>query len=256
MELTDQYRVIKYDGGKTGQVDDEVVADYPLTIIVNGEELITLVTSPGAWVELVAGFLRSSGIISNRNELLSLELDSDARFCRVQVPPQTDFSNYNKRYFNTNDDSRRYFVRDALQLKPITSSCKFTVDQLLALSQQLDEQSRTFQVTGAAHSVGLGHGDRMLFRFEDIGRHNALDKVLGYALLNDIPSFDKCVILSGRVAAEMLLKAAHAEIPLVLSRAAPTSLALSIARELGITVVGFARGERLNIYSHEERVVI
>lgn len=257
MNLYDQCRVIKYNQGQIEQVDDVVIADYPLTIILNGQELTTLVCSPGAWPELVVGFLRSSGLINNRQQLLHMNLDQESGYCQVEIPSYSqEIDNSGKRFYNPETNSSLYFIRDASQLKPVLTSAKFTVPELLDLSQQLDEQSRTFQITGAAHSVGMGDKDQLLFRYEDIGRHNALDKVLGYALLNDISSVDKCVILSGRVAAEMLLKAAHAEIPLVLSRAAPTALALRIARELGITVVGFARGDRLNIYCHEWRIAI
>jgi FdhD protein len=91
--------------------------------------------------------------------------------------------------------------------------------------------------------------------YEDIGRHNAVDKVLGYAFLNEINTEDKCLLLSGRVASEILIKAARAHIPVVLSRTAPTGLTIDLAEELNITVVGFARGDRFSVYSHPERVI-
>ena len=96
----------------------------------------------------------------------------------------------------------------------------------------------------------------MICMFEDIGRHNAVDKVLGYAFLHGISSQDKILLLSGRIASEILLKAARAQIPLVLSRSAPTGLTIDLAEELNITVVGFARGKRLSVYTHPERVLL
>jgi len=258
MDLYEHCTVIKYNQGEVQAVDDVVIADYPLTVILNGQELTTLVCSPGAWPELVAGFLCSAGIISRAEEIIAMNIDHQTGFCHIAVASEVGLAagESGRRYFEPQEKTKLYFLRDAAQLKPVVSDCCYTVTELLKLSQQLDEQSNTFQITGAAHSVGLGCREQLLYRYEDIGRHNALDKVLGHALLNHIPTGDKCVILSGRVAAEMLLKAAHAGVPLVLSRAAPTALALNIARELGITVVGFARGQRLNIYCNEARVIL
>jgi FdhD protein len=92
--------------------------------------------------------------------------------------------------------------------------------------------------------------------YEDIGRHNAVDKVLGFAFINNISTDDKCLLLSGRIASEILIKAARGNIPLVLSRSAPTGLTIELADEMDIAVVGFARGQRFSIYSHEEKIII
>ena len=92
--------------------------------------------------------------------------------------------------------------------------------------------------------------------YEDIGRHNAVDKVLGYAFLNNISTSDKCLLISGRVASEILIKAARANIPLLLSRSAPTGLTIELAEEMNIAMVGFARGQRFSIYSHPEKVLM
>jgi len=92
-------------------------------------------------------------------------------------------------------------------------------------------------------------------QYEDIGRHNAVDKILGYIFLNNILPYGKCLLLSGRVASEILIKAARGNIAVVLSRAAPTGLTLELAEELGICVVGFARGKRFSVYTHSEKII-
>jgi FdhD protein len=128
-------------------------------------------------------------------------------------------------------------------------------DQLLHLISLLEEKSVIFRRTGGVHSAALADRNGFLARYEDVGRHNAVDKTLGYALLNRVNPVDKILVLSGRIASEILLKAARSRIPLVLSRSAPTYLAVELAEKLGITVVGFARGDKLNVYSHMQRVL-
>ncbi len=105
------------------------------------------------------------------------------------------------------------------------------------------------------HSAALADANGFLARYEDIGRHNAVDKALGFACLNKIDPEGKILVLSGRIAAEIILKAARSRIPMVLSRSAPTYLAVELAEKLGITVVGFAREDQLNVYSGMERVL-
>jgi len=106
------------------------------------------------------------------------------------------------------------------------------------------------------HGAALANHSGLLFMFEDIGRHNAVDKVLGKAFLNEINTSDKCLLLSGRIASEILIKAARSNIAFILSRSAPTELTIELAEELEIAVVGFARGDHLNIYSHPEKVIM
>jgi FdhD protein len=147
-----------------------------------------------------------------------------------------------------------YFINDARQLKPIEAEVQFTAQHLLNLINTLEERSATFRLTGGVHSAAMADQDEILCMFEDIGRHNAVDKVIGYAFLNEINPGDKCLLLSGRVASEILIKAARAGFPLILSRSAPTELTIEIAEDLNLTVVGFARGKKFTIYSHPERV--
>ena len=118
----------------------------------------------------------------------------------------------------------------------------------------MDASSQTFKQTGGVHSAGLADNQQLLFRFEDIGRHNAVDKVIGQAFLQQIDLSDKCLLLSGRIAAEILIKAARNGIPFLLSRSAPTLKAVEMAEEIGLTVIGFARGQRFNLYCQGEGI--
>jgi FdhD protein len=130
------------------------------------------------------------------------------------------------------------------------------VNELLNIISLLEERSQTFRHTGGVHSAALASRSSLLLMFEDIGRHNAVDKVLGRAFLDELVREDKCLALSGRIASEILIKAVRSHIPVLLSRSAPTDLTLSLAEEFNITIVGFARGQNLNIYTHPERILI
>ena len=148
-----------------------------------------------------------------------------------------------------------HFLNDYEQIQPISNKSSFTVKELLGLAISLNEKAQTFKLTGGVHEAALAHGDHFIAFYEDIGRHNALDRILGYSFLNKIDTSDKVIALSGRIASEMLTKAARIGVSVVVSRSAPTCLSIDLAEQLGITLVGFARGNNLNIYTHPERIL-
>ena len=115
--------------------------------------------------------------------------------------------------------------------------------------------SELFKNTGGVHSVAIYDNERLLTIREDVARHNAMDKSIGYCLLNNIDLKDKIIFVSGRISCEMILKAAKASIPIVVSKSAPTNLSREIAKKLNITLVGFVRGERMNIYTNPQRII-
>jgi FdhD protein len=149
-----------------------------------------------------------------------------------------------------------YFVNDASQLEPVQSEHLFSAVLIPKMIALLEEQSETFRLTGGVHGAALADSENMFVMYEDIGRHNAVDRVLGYAFLNRIDTADKLLLLSGRVSSEILIKAARRGVPLVVSRSAPTKLAVELAEQFGITVVGFARGQQFSIYSHKEKIIL
>lgn len=252
--------IILYNHGVIEHVEDAVVQETPLTLFLNHIELATMVCSPGGYRELGAGFLLSEGLIQKRSDLLEMSCREEEGLLWIETSspvPQTN--NFLRRHIASCCGKSRaglYFINDARQLKPIESEARFEAGHLLKIINSLEDRSSTFHLTGGVHSAALADSAGLLCMYEDIGRHNAVDKVLGYAFLNEIATNDKCLLLSGRVASEILIKAAHASIPLVLSRSAPTGLTIDLAEEMNITVVGFARGQRFSIYSHPERVLL
>jgi len=251
--------IIKYNHGVIEHAEDPVVQENPLTLFLNHVELATMVCSPGGYEELGVGFLLSEGLVQKPADILDISCREEDGLLWIETSspvPQT--SNFLRRHIASCCGKSRaglYFINDARQLKPVESDAQFTAAHLLEIINLLEDKSSTFHLTGGVHSAALADSSGMLCMYEDIGRHNAVDKVLGYAFRNNISTDDKCLLLSGRVASEILIKAARANIPLVLSRSAPTGLTIELADEMNIAVVGFARGQRFSIYSHPEKVV-
>lgn len=259
MALSARRRVEIYQTGGCNNAEVSVVREEPLTVFLNNTELATMICSPSAYKELTVGFLISEGLLHKPEDLKEIRLQEEMGVIWVETnEPVPQTANFLRRHIASCCGKGRaglYFINDAQQLEPIASNQKFKADDLLRLIELLNQGSDTFKLTGGVHSAALGDEKGLVAMYEDIGRHNAVDKVLGHAFLNRVDTSSKCLILSGRIASEILIKGARANIPLILSRSAPTELTLKLADELEITVVGFARGERLTIYTNPERVI-
>lgn len=259
-EVSEIREIIRYQDGIGIKQEDSVVIETPLTIMLNGEELATVVCSPYARKELVVGFLAGEGLIGSLSDLKEYFYREKQEVVWVEtgLPVQEKQENMLRRNFSSCCGKSRptlYFRNDSSQLSPLEGDARFSPGEILGFIKQLDEGSQTFRLTGGVHSAGIAGAQGIIARYEDIGRHNALDRVLGYVILEGVLTPDKAVLLSGRISSEMLIKAARIGTPVVISRSAPTGLAIDIAEDLNMTVIGFARGERMNIYSHPERVV-
>lgn len=252
--------IIAYRQGQVKHQSDAVVYEKPVTLFLNHMELATMICSPGGYAELGTGFLISEGLVKQRSDITNISCREEDGLLWIETScpiPQT--RNFLRRTIASCCGKGRagvYFINDARELEPVQSDTQYTIEQLLHIIAWLEERSLTFRCTGGVHSSALADHSRLLVMFEDIGRHNAVDKVLGHAFLNEIVTEDKCLVLSGRIASEILIKAVRSHVPILLSRSAPTDLTLSLAEEFNITIVGFARGQNLNIYTHPERILM
>lgn len=223
--------------------EDLVVRELGLTIILDGEELTTLRCSPAELEYLALGFLFSEGLVGGRDEVKGIAVDEQKGVARVETGRAQ-----NKRRISPGATSTR-------KLTKIDSPLRVTAVRVLALVRRFQDRSRLFRETGGAHSAALCSDKRILVFSEDIGRSNALDKVLGRCLLDGIPAADRIVITSGRVSSLTVLKVSSLAVPILVSRSAPTDLGVRLARDLGITLVGFARGDKMNVYTAGWRIV-
>jgi FdhD protein len=144
---------------------------------------------------------------------------------------------------------------DAILSQKIESEVRLEAERIVKIVQQVQSASILYRSTGGVHGAALCTPEELLFFSEDIGRHNAIDKVVGRCLLSDIPTEDKIIVTSGRISSAVLLKIVKSAIPVLISRSAPTTEAVRFADKFGITLIGFVRGKRFNIYSHDWRVL-
>ncbi|NLW91961.1 MAG: formate dehydrogenase accessory sulfurtransferase FdhD [Syntrophomonadaceae bacterium] len=258
-KLTVKRKADVYERGQVVNKEVSVVCEEPLTVFLNNAELATMICSPSAYQELTVGFLISEGLLQKPEDLVEIRLQEEMGVIWVEtaepVPQTANFLRRNIASCCGKGRAGLYFINDAQQLEAVKSAKQFKAEDLVHLISLLDKGSDIFKLTGGVHSAALGDEKGLVAMYEDIGRHNAVDKVLGHAFLNRVDTSSKCLILSGRIASEILIKGARANIPLILSRSAPTELTLKLAEELEISVVGFARGEKLTIYTNPERVI-
>jgi FdhD protein len=250
---------------------DAVAAEEPLELRVNGSALAVTMRTPGDDVELAHGFLLSEGVIGLREDV------GTARFCAGKGPdgqntynvldltlapgvPDPDPGVERNFYTTSSCGVCGKAALDAVRLKtrypPTGDPVTITVGTLAALPAALREKQRVFDTTGGLHAAGLfdADGTALVVR-EDIGRHNAVDKVLGWALLNDrIPLHGTVLMVSGRASFELVQKAAMAGIPFLAAVSAPSSLAVDLAAEQGVTLAGFVRDGAMNLYTHPHRI--
>ena len=257
---TIDYSVIKVMGHQVSVTEDVVVREIPLTIYYNDEELITVLCSPSLIEELSVGFLLMEGFIRDSTDLYGLQYEPENSLIRLKGKKcAVQKKLMSKRYLSACCGKSRtsfYFANDAILAKPQQSRMRIELEEVYGYADYLESHLPLFRATGGVHSGGIGASGKVLCTAFDIGRHNVLDKLSGYIFRTGIAPSDHVVFFSGRVSSEILLKVAKMNIPILIARSAPTDLALSLAEDLKITLVGFARHQRLNVYTCPERIII
>lgn len=257
-DVSSNQSIIRYENGQLFATEDFYVTEFPLTIMFNGEEFATIICSPTNMEELVLGFLASEGAILKRDELKSIQIDDSKGFAHVELTKSLGdrFEYSTKRMIASCCGKSRefYFHNDAAIAKTSMSKIELHPQQILRMMTQLQSASVIFKQTGGLHNAAISDGNTFFEHRQDIGRHNALDKLYGYCIQRHISVRDKVLIFSGRISSEILIKAAKIGVGVILSKSAPTTLAVQLAKDLNITAIGFIRDGNFNIYSHPERI--
>jgi len=224
--------------------------EMALSIHVNRQELVTILCTPIKLNCLVLGFLYAEGIISGMNDVVSMKVCEEESLADVMLS-NSEYVLPTKRTLTSGCGGGTTFKTRG---QGVDSDLVATPKEVLSLMSQLQEQMKLHRLCGGLHGSALSDTKNLLIVAEDIGRHNTLDKIQGECLLKGLSTKDRLLLSTGRISTEMLLKAARMQIPLVVSRHSPTGSAVSLAHELGITLVGHARGSGLSVYSHPERL--
>ncbi|MGC2331235.1 MAG: formate dehydrogenase accessory sulfurtransferase FdhD [Candidatus Acidiferrales bacterium] len=267
----DLTQVSEWDEGKVRRKEDYLAAEEPLEIRIGEQPLSVTMRTPGDDLDLAAGFLLTEGLVQRRDQIVALDHDpgdpenpgaNRGNVVRVALDPEAvpDFEKMRRHFFaasscgicgKTSIDSVR-----ARSMQPPNPDFRLDPDVLLKLPDTLRASQAVFGRTGGLHAAALfdAKGELLVLR-EDIGRHNAVDKVIGWALRNDrMPLADVVLLVSGRGGFEIIQKAIVAGLPVVASVSAPSSLAVQLAREMSLTLIGFLRGKRFVVYAGEDRL--
>jgi FdhD protein len=264
--------VVRIADGTERRRPDALAAEEPLELRVAGKPLAVTMRTPGHDVELAHGFLLTEGVISSAEDIATARYcdsvdDSGRNTYNVLdlalapgVPPPDD--SVERRFYTTSScgvcgKASLDAVRTRTRFSPADDPVEVSAEVLFGLPDALRAAQRVFDSTGGLHGAGLFRADgTLIVAREDVGRHNAVDKVLGHALLaGGVPAAGTVLMLSGRASFELTQKAVMAGVPVMAAVSAPSSLAAEMAQEAGVTLVGFLRGRSMNIYAGAERVV-
>jgi FdhD protein len=279
--------IIRMQNGKAAHAIDRAATEEPLEIRLHGQPFAVIMRTPGADRELAAGFLLAERVIRNADDLGTIEYCADRDPESVALPPSEtggarDESRVNQNVVNVtlapglDDrvggllDGRRQVITNsscglcgrrtieslATDVAPLGATWRVAASAIGQMPGQLRERQAIFDETGGLHAAGLFmHDGQLIDVAEDVGRHNAVDKIVGRRLMRDaLPLSSHVLCVSGRTSFEIVQKALFAGIPVVAAVSAPSTLAIDLAQAFGITLVGFVRGGAFTIYAHAERV--
>jgi FdhD protein len=233
-----------------------VIIESAWPLIINGQNWLTVLCTPTKLDYFVLGFLHNEGLITNPEEVLHLQIDQPPEgVIRVELQDR-GMRLPERRTLTSGCGGGITFVDLAAAREPICSSRRVTARQVSGLmSELMAAVADDYRRVGGFHTAGLSDGHQLLVVSTDIGRHNTLDKVAGECLARDIPMHDAVLLTTGRVSVEMLGKAARMQVPIVATLNSPTHLAVELAREWHITLIGYARGTKMHIYTGWQRIL-
>jgi FdhD protein len=256
---TSRLKILRIKGGKTESLRDVVIKEGPVTIFLDDIELANMMCSPKDLDCLAVGFLFAEGLISGKKDVKKVFADERDGVVWVELkkPRKSPEDHIGRRFITTGCGKGLTFVDAAMDGRHLgsESSFKARAESIPLLMKEFLRKSRLYRITGGVHSAAICSVRSILVFNEDIGRHSAIDKVVGECILKGIRTTDRILVTTGRISSEILVKAARSGTPITVSKSAPTDLAIRLANDLGITLVGFVRGSRMNVYSNEWRIV-
>lgn len=253
-----KYLVLQFTKEGDRRVEEAVAEESPLTIVLNDQELVTLLCSPMDLKYLAVGFLLSEGLLAGKGDIRHIVVDEQRGVVRVETQGATEPGGelLFKRLITSGcgRGASFYSAADAKGLARVDSEKEIAAREVFRLANDFQHRSEIYRSTHGVHSAALCGAAGIEVFYEDLGRHNAVDKVFGRCLLDTIPTDGRLLISSGRISSEILLKVAKRNVPIVASISAPTDVAVELAYNLGVTLIGSVRGGKMSVYSHDWRV--
>jgi len=263
---TESFDVLRFNDKEKAftRMRDEVVVEAPINLYVNGDYLATFLALPVKLRELAYGHLASEGVIRSLEDVEGIAINGfsiEVEVCPDIAARVKAYSVIKTRYSSCGQAPEDYLkLLDSLIRRKVSSSSVFEARVVVEAVKLLNKLSTIYRRTGGTHAALIVDSSLRILGFaEDIGRHNAVDKAVGSALLSGVQlngMDDVIMVCTGRLTSEMVLKAVRLNVPVLASISAPSSMGIAIARRIGLTLIGFVRGSRFNVYSHPERLIV
>lgn len=251
--------VVVHKNGTTTSKEDTIITEERIALYLNGNKIISTMSIPLDQDAHAVGFLLSEGVIEKIEDITRISISDDG--LSVYIDSKINSENIQNLYHEKTLTSgccvgvTGNFEGKIIE-KFITSDVQVSIERIWDLIEKFDGNNELFSLTGCVHQAMLALEDGSSVCSNDVGRHNAIDKAIGKAKLARLDTSSAILIVSGRLSMEMIIKAGMHDVPIVISRAATTQLGIKTAQMLGITLVGFARDNKLNIYTHPSRIIL
>jgi FdhD protein len=254
-ELTVEIAAQRFSKDKLENAVISLAKESPYTLFVNDSEILSIATLPTHLEELFIGFLVSEGVLLRPEEILECAVDHSARIVRAELDvPDERLAGLEKKGMLTSGCAGGviFSVEAAITTQPpqIRKRLKVSSSTIIERMKELDLYQGLYRVTRGVHAASLADSEKTLVVLEDLGRHNAVDKIVGHCFLNRVETSDKLLLTTGRITSEVLIKAARSNFPVIISRSSASSVAIATAKQQQIDVATYVRGGRFNYFSH------
>jgi len=253
--LTRRLAGLDHDGA---EIDISVVEERPLTLFLNGQEIVTVMTIGDRPEDLAVGYLLNQNMLRTDDDILSVDYDEDIETVVVRTARQTDFEEKLKKKTTTSGCAQGTVFGDIMETfddTVLSAEAKLNTSWINALSRAINQTPSLYLAAGAIHGCVLCRHDTPLIYMEDVGRHNAVDKIRGFLHVGDIGTADKILYTTGRLTSEMVIKAVQMGIPILISRSGFTAWGVELAQRAGLTLIGRAKGKRFVALAGLDRLV-
>ena len=253
--LTQRVKGLDHDGKS---VETSVVVERPLTLYLNGQEIVTMMTVGDFPDCLAVGYLLNQNMLKPGDELMGVDYDAEIDTVVVRTKGKTDFERKLRKKTLTSGCAQGTVFGDLMERFEgieLDTEAVLRTSWLYALSRKINTTESLYLAAGAIHGCVLCEEDRPLLYMEDVGRHNAVDKIAGYMFLNGVSPKGKLFYTTGRLTSEMVIKTVQMEIPILMSRSGFTAWGVELARQANLTLIGRAKGKRFVALSGEQRIV-